>query len=113
MMKIKKIPKLQFKFKSYFRILQVSFFYPQPYAISIPQKKKLNFALFFFFINLSLGFILKQVFESILRQNLNLALFAISQFLIFIPLTLIGLILFTFLLFLIAKILGGKGSLQA
>lgn len=112
--RIKKVPKLKFEinFNNYLQLIKVAFLYPRVYISQIPEPKGIVRPLLFFITNTSLGFFLGSIWRQINDVNHPSIFFALSQLLILIPLLVISFFIGCSILFVIAKLLGGKASFE-
>lgn len=110
----KKKPKLFFKFgvNNYFNILKASFLNPNFYVVEVIKEKKVSSATYFFMLNIFIGFSTNLILRVVLSQDPVIFFFSISENLVFIPFLTAGLLALAGLFFVIAKLLGGKGSFK-
>lgn len=107
--------KLQFdlSIKNFAKLSLAAFLHPKLFVASIPAfKKTYTPAVTFLLFNLSFGNIVAVIVRQAIDLNHPSFFFAISQLIFIIPIFFIGAVCFFVLLFAIAKILGGQGSLK-
>lgn len=111
----KKPIKIKFSLKlvNYLRLLQLSFFHPQTYALQIPKNPKFIYALGFFILNIVSTFVLKLFFQTIVLHKGSYFFFSISEAVVLIPFLILILFPITLILHLLIKLFGGKGNLGA
>jgi hypothetical protein len=98
--------------KNYRRFLLYSFTRPFYFAQIISERHRIGEALGFFVMNVFLGTLLKVVVVLLLTQNIPAAFIAIAGLLFVIPISIVVFVILVFLLFILSKALGGKGTLK-
>lgn len=107
---VKKKLKSYLSFKRYFSLLKSSFLHPSEITNSLEKFQKIEEVLIFFGINIVLGLFLRILLDISKYQKINFLFSGIVESLLSLPIFYLGLFILTFFLFLIAKILQGKGG---
>lgn len=107
---VKKKFKSYLTFKRYFSLLKSSFLRPSEVINSLEKFQKIEEALFFFGVNVVLGLFLRILLDISKYQKINFLFSGIVEGLLSLPIFYLGLFILTFFLFLIAKLLRGKGD---
>lgn len=105
----KKLLYPQITFKNYRKLLR---FLPHPflYTKTLSEYSNITLALQFFILNVSLGTFLKVLLVLLLTQNITAVFLGISSLIFFLPISLALFLSATTILFLVARVLGGRGS---
>ena len=95
---------------NYRKLLPYSFFHPFLYARTLSEFSGVTLSLEFFALNIAIGTLLKILLVIVLTQNITAAFLGISSLLFFLPISLGIFLLSTALFYILARLLGGKGS---
>lgn len=110
-MRTKKTPKLlSLSPKLYFELLSAGFNNPRSYLKQATNLSSLAI-ISFFLINNLISSLLRFVLKFIAQKDASLIFLAVSQSLFYLPFIFFWLVVTTFSLYLLAKILSGKGGI--
>lgn len=107
---VKKKLKSYLTFGIYYNLLKSSFLHPAKVTDSLEKFQKIEEVLFFFGINVVLGLFLRILLDISKYKKINFLFSGIVESLLSLPIFYLGLFTLTFFLFLIAKLLRGKGD---
>lgn len=96
--------------KNYLRLLYLSFKNPYVFSQTISRDEYINNAFLFYFLNLSIGLFLKALIDTIYYQKIVVIFLHITEIIIILPLSLLGILFFALTFHLLAKILMGSGK---
>ena len=94
----------------YRNLVRASILKPLYFGQTVSERRNVREAGLFFLMNVSLGTLLKVALVLALTQNLPAAFIAISSLIYVLPASLAIFVALVFGLFLLAKVMGGKGS---
>lgn len=100
-------------FSTFFELLKLSVVNPHQFIEIILPFPKLKDPLIFFTTNIVLGFLVKNIIDSIKFNNWVLLLHGITEMLFTLPVVFLGLLLFAIFLHLLAKALKGQGNFKS
>lgn len=99
--------------RTYLELTKISLLKPQQLNSSIKNYRLTRDALAFFIINITLGSLVKAASDIFYYRNLGGIFVSITEISLFIPVAILGLVLISIPLHLLAKLLGGKGKFKA
>lgn len=99
--------------QTYLKLTKISFLKPQQLNLLTQDYRLTRDALTFFIINIALGSLIKALSDILYYRNLGGIFVSITEISLFIPIAVLGLVLVSIPLHLLAKILGGRAKFKA
>ncbi len=96
--------------KQYLTLLFLSFRNPYKFSQNINKDAYYKNALLFYFISLSIGLVLKAIIDVIYYQKIVIIFLHLTEIIIILPLSIVGVLFLTFALHTFAKILRGNAK---
>jgi hypothetical protein len=100
-------------FRSYLDLLKLAFSKPNAYAAEIPEGGKYLPPIVFFIVNFCVLSLLPLIIDSIIAKNPSLIFIGITGTVFTLPLGVLALFIFSGIFFIIAKLIGAKGSYKS